>query len=333
MKNKCIVLAMALLATLGNNPAQSQTPSSGKSVPAAQQAAQAASSNTYVIRHHGLSNHRPDPNPFILSPSVPNAGPAEVATSDAFREQGEAEMKKGYLSAARNDYEQALSLWPESKNALYDAAECATAAGDYSRALTYYRAAIYSNNPSVYGTVPGDGFQENNVSRLMQFASVLSRAGQASEAMFVYNRTASLLDYQDSGSHGGKPYLKVLLPELAAVPTSPEQVPYTAERLQALADTALTHEEMGFGSNKEAIAHMKEAAKLYPDSAAVQYYLGEALSRSYYVFLDSSAKDKAATWTAYQEDKKATEAAYKKAAELGDDSTVAAAKERLAAPR
>jgi tetratricopeptide (TPR) repeat protein len=84
-------------------------------------------------------------------------------------------------------------------------------------------------------------------------------------------------------------------------------VQYTPEHLQALADTALAHEEKGFGLNKEAIAHMNEAVKLYPDSAVTHYYLGEA-------FPSRTPEQKAA---------------YQKAAELGDDRTVAAAKERL----
>ncbi len=55
------------------------------------------------------------------------------------------------------------------------------------------------------------------------------------------------------------------------------------------------------------MAHMQEAVKLYPDSAVTHYYLGEAFP----------------TRTPEQK------AAYQKAAELGDERTVAAAKERL----
>jgi tetratricopeptide (TPR) repeat protein len=312
MKHKPILLISIHLALIGSEAARSQVLPAGNTEPAVRQAVKPTAANTYVIRHHGgFDNHRPFPVMAAPNPAVYKAGPAEVAASDAFLEQGEAEMKKGYLSAARSDYEQALSLWPESKNALYDAAECAAAAADYPHALAYYRTAIYSGDPSVYGTVPGDGFQENDVSRLMQFASVSSRAGQVSEALFVYNRAAHLLDYEDSQYHGGKPFLKVLLPELAAEPTSPEQVPYTPERLQALADTALAHGEMGFGSLKEATAHMKEAVKLYPDSAVAHYYLGEVLP-------SRTPEQKAA---------------YQKAAELGDERTAAAAKERLAVLR
>jgi tetratricopeptide (TPR) repeat protein len=103
--------------------------------------------------------------------------------------------------------------------------------------------------------------------------------------------------------------MKVLLPELAAEPTSPEQVQYTPERLQALADTALAHEEKGFGSDKEAYAHTQEAVKLYPDSPVTHYYRGEVLLGPVH-----SAEAKAE---------------YQKAVELGDDATVAAAKKRI----
>ena len=162
---------------------------------------------------------------------------------------------------------------------------------------------------------------------------MLNKAGQTAEAIFVYNHAASALDYQDSDNHNGEPYLKVLLPELALAPTSPEQVQYTSAHLQALANTALSYEEKGFGSDKEAIAHMQEAVRLHPDSAVIQYYLGETLTCRYYVVLDSPIRDKKVLWAGYEEDKKAMAATYKKAAELGDDATVAAAKERLGVSR
>ena len=308
--NNSVFLASALLVITSAGTTNAQTASTAKATQAMQEPIQASTANVYVIRHHGgLGTNHPLPGTPI--PAISNVGPAEVAASDAFREQGEAEMKKGYLSAARNDYEQALSLWPESKDALYDAAECAAAAVDYPRALAYYRTAIYSSDPSRYGTVPGDGFQENDVSRLMQFASVLSRAGQVSEALFVYNRAAHLLDYEDSQYHDGNPTLKVLFPEVVMGDALPGQVQYTPERLQALADTVLAHEEMGLEHGPEAVDHAREAVTLYPESAVTHYYLGD-------VILLRTPEQKAA---------------YKKAAELGDDRTAAAAKERLAVLR
>lgn len=247
-----------------------------------------------------------------------------VKTGDAFAQRGD-------WQNAQSQYQQALGLSPDEglghQLALYGLIAYCRATGDTAKGLDYSRQAIYHHGSAA------EGFFENNTEKLMQFALLLNKTGQSAKAITVYNQAAYALDYQDSQDNGGKPNLKVLLPKVTVAPTLSSQVQHTPEHLQALIDAAIAHEEMGFGSNKEAITHMKEAVKLYPDSAAVQYYLGEALSRSYYVFLDSSAKDKAAMWAAYQEDKKATGAAYKKAAELGDDATVAAAKEQLAAPR
>lgn len=245
---------------------------------------------------------------------------------------GDADARLNNWSRAAASYQDALSLWPDNLEALYGLGQSAAAAGDLPRALRYYRTAVYvpaPNTLNVYGTVPGDGFQTNDVKRLMQFALLLNRAGQLQEAVFIYNRAAALMDYERGDAQHGQQVVKVLLPELVAEPATPSQVQYTPQRLQALADTALADKEMSFGSNKEAIAHMKEAVKMYPDSAAVQYYLGEALSGSYYVYLDSPVKDKPAAWAAYQEDKKAVAPSYKKAEELGDDKTAMAAKERL----
>lgn len=239
--------------------------------------------------------------------SLPLIDPEEIASTGhslALTKEGDISVQRSNWKVAQQEYQEALDLWPDNLDALYGLAKCSQAAGDQAKALTYYRQAIYSTNPA------DKGFRENNTSRLMEFALLLNKARQTAEAMFVYNHAAFLLDFEDSENHGGKPYLKVLLPELAAEPTLPEQVQYTPERLQALADTALAHEEMGFGSSKEALNHMQEAIKLYPDSAVTHYYLGEAL-------LAPTQRADAKT-------------AYKKAVELGNDATAAAAKERLA---
>lgn len=276
--------------------------------------------------------------PLLSSPLLSLAAKAQMQNEQMREDEayplvksGDEAAKTGDWLVAENDYRQALDVSPAHglgcRLALYGLIACCRATGDTARGLEYSRQAIYHHGSAA------EGFFENDAEKLMPFVLLLNKTGQSAEAMSVYNRAAYLLDYEDSENHGGKPTLKVLLPEVAMEPTSAEQVPYTPERLQALADTALAHEEMGFGSNAEAITHMKEAAKLYPDSAAIQYYLGDALSRSYYIYLDSAAKDKAAAWAACQEDKKAAAVAYKKAAELGNDQTVAAAKERLAAPR
>ncbi len=225
-----------------------------------------------------------------------------VKTGDAFAQSGD-------WRNAQSQYQQALGLSPEHglghQLALYGLIAYCRATGDTAKGLDYSRQAIYHHGSAA------EGFFENNTEKLMQFALLLNKTGQSAEATTVYNHAAYALDYQDSQYNGGKPHLKVLLPEVTVAPTLPTQVQYTSERLQALADTALAHEDMGFGSNKEAMTHMQEAVKLYPDSAVTHYYLGEA-------FPSRTPEQKAA---------------YQKAAELGDDRTIAAAKERLGISR
>ncbi len=234
-----------------------------------------------------------------------NASDENVKLGDA-----DAELKNWSRSATY--YQEALDIWPQNTEALYGLGRCAAATGDLAHAISYYHTAVYVPSPNTlntYGTVPGDGFQTNDIEHLMQFAVLLNKAGQTAEALTVYNHAAYILDYRDSQFTGGKPFLKVMLPELAFVPASPDQVQYTAARLQALANTALAYEEKGFGSGKEATAHMREAVKLYPESPVTQYYLGEALLGPRY-----STESKAA---------------FQKAIDLGDEKTGAAAKERM----
>jgi hypothetical protein len=50
------------------------------------------------------------------------------------------------------------------------------ALGDDASAIRDYRAAIDTDYPTRNGATWGDGYQENNVTRLMEFAMVLSRA-------------------------------------------------------------------------------------------------------------------------------------------------------------
>jgi len=231
-----------------------------------------------------------------------------AAEDEAFTivKAGDDLAKSGQWQGAQSQYQQALDVSPKygsaHRLALYGLIACCQATGDTVGGLAYSRQAIYRG-----GSTTG-GFYENDTKKLMQFALLLNKAGQAAEAVSVYNHAAYALDYQDSQYSGGKPHLKALLPELVAERTLPTQERYTPERLQALAETAVAHEEMAFGSNKEALAHLREAAKFYPDSPVTNYYLGEGLLRTN----DPGAK-----------------AAYQKAAQLGDDQTIAAANERI----
>lgn len=248
---------------------------------------------------------------------------ASEKSNDA-RLQGEALLKEGNTQLAIDSYKAALDITPTNGLAYQRLAEAYAATGKLEEASQAFHKVL------VEGFGPGIGSGIGGSADIWaEYALVLVKTNHPTEATQMYNHGASMQDYEDSKNNGGKPFLKVLFPEVVLGNSLPEQVQYTPEHLQALADALLSYEEKGFGSNKEAIAHMQEAVKLYPDSAVVQYYLGETLPCRYYVVLYSPVKDKKALWAGYEEDKKAMVAAYQKAAELGDDATVAAAKERL----
>ena len=182
--------------------------------------------------------------------------------------------------------------------------KAADAAGDIASAIRYYRKVIYTNDPNQHGTVVGDGFDTNDVIRLMEFVLLLNKDGQTPEALTVYRRAAHLLNYRDADTNGGKPYLKVLLPGFDA---DPNAVIYTPQRLQAMARVAISIEEGDSGS-KDALPQSREAVRLYPDSPITYFYLGKQLGLM---------------------QKKEAKVAYQKAAALGDDQVVAAAQEEL----
>jgi tetratricopeptide (TPR) repeat protein len=234
--------------------------------------------------------------------SLPVIDPEEAKqenNSVDYAKQGDINLHRLDWRGAQQEYQEALRLWSGNMNALYGLAKCSQAAGDPAKALDYYRKAVYPANPA------DKDFKENDTTRLMEFALLLNKAGQTAEAILVYNHAAYALDYQDSQFRNGEPSLKVLLPEIVVERVSPDQVRYTPEHLQALAETALAHQNH---DAKEERAQMDAAVKLYPDSPVTHYYQGEVLFRAN----DPDAK-----------------AAYQKATELGDDKVSEAAKERL----
>ena len=229
-------------------------------------------------------------------------------------------FKSGDTQTAITFYKSALDIQPNNGLAYQRLAEADAASGKLEEASQAFHKVLAEN---FGGGVGG------NAEVWAEYALVLVKTHKAAEAVQTYNHAASMLNYEDSENHGGKPFLKVLFPEVVMENPALGQVQYTPERLQALADVLLAYNMEGFWSYKEIKAHAQEAARLYRDSAAVQYYVGQALSGSRYAVLDSPAKDKPAALAAYEEDKKAEAAAYKKAAELGDAATAAAARERL----
>ncbi len=251
--------------------------------------------------------------PLLSSPSLSASAKAQLLQEATALDKAYVLVKAGNAFAKNNDwqnaqsqYQQALDLSPQSglghQLALYGLIDCCRATGDTKKGLEYSRQAIYHNGSAA------EGLYENDTAKLMQFALLLSQTGQEAEAVQVYNHAAAGLDYRDSQYNGGQLYLKVPLPEIAIGNLLPGQVQYTPEHLQALADTVLAYEQQGFWSDKEVLAHIQKAVRLYPDSPVTHYYQGEILL----------TKDAAGA-----------KAAYQKAAELGDDSTNDAVKERL----
>lgn len=264
----------------------------------------AALAQTTPVRHH------PNPNLFpggsAPGRSLPGgADPdAKIGPSAKVSEAGDVAVQKGDWETARSKYLDALSLWPDNALALYGLAKCAENDGDTADAIGYYRTAIYSHDPKVYGTVPSDGYRTNDVGRMMEFVLLLSQAHQDAEAQKVYKRAAYVLNYQDSKFNGGKPFLKVLLPEFGP---GPGQVAHTPQRLQAMAHVTLSLLSSWF-DGKVAMPEIQRALQLYPDSAVANYYLGERL---------------------YAKSDKGAKAAYEKAAHLGGPQIGAAAQDAM----
>jgi len=184
-----------------------------------------------------------------LNPDIAQA----LGDSFNYSRAGEEAVRLGNWAEARADYQNALALVPNNQQALYGMAQCAEAAGDTATALKYYRADIYSHDNSRYGTVPGDGYQDNMPDNLMNYVILLSKVGEEQEAISIYNRAASLLNYDD-----GQPCLKVMLPGFAANSRT-----YTPQRLQAMARVAISIVDTAHG-DQAALPELKQAISLAP---------------------------------------------------------------------
>ena len=106
----------------------------------------------------------------------------------------------------------------------------------------------------------------------MRFALLLGQNGYADEAQTVFNHAASVLDYMD-----GKPNLPLLLLTFGM---GPGQVPYTPQRLQAMAHLGLSVPGIDnqFLSAEEKRAHLAEALRLQPGLTPAYFYRGLALT-------------------------------------------------------
>ena len=305
MHNTTIIGGLLLVVSCQLNAVLAQT----ASLPAVTTASLAKQNSAAKVKEPlaGTASFQLLSSPFLSPTALARLKQKRVQENESYAlvKSGDEDAKVGNWTTAENNYQQALETSPAHglgcQLALYGLIACCRATGDTTKGLEYSRQAIYRHGSAA------EGFSENDAEKLIPFALLLNKTGQSAEAMSVYNHAAYLLDYEDSQYHGGQPTLKVLFPEVVMGEALPAQVPYTPEHLQALVDTVLAYGERGPDSKKEGLAHMKEAVTLYPDSAAVHYYLGEALP-------SRTPEQKAA---------------YQKAAELGDDATAAAAKERL----
>ncbi len=293
-----VLVALASASAQTPPPPQSGKLSAAQSLPEGVEHVSGAAADNTVLVSTGKTG--------IDKAAVKAREERDVAASQAVSE-GEAYFKAGNTHLAIDSYKAALDISPTNGLAYRRLAEAYTALGKLDEASRAFHKFLVEG----FGPGNGNGGVGDTADEWAEYALVLVKTGQSAEAIRCYNHAASLLDFEDSKDNGGKPALKVLFPEIVSGDALPEQVQYTPERLQALADSLLAYEQQGFWSDKEVLTHAQKAAKLYPDSGVTHYYLGEVLP-------PSNPQQKAA---------------YQKAAELGDDRTVAAAKEWLGISR
>jgi len=194
-----------------------------------------------------------------------------LASSRSYKlsKAGDDFAKEGDWQNAQDSYQKALDEYPTNPDALYGMAECSHIAGDTNQEIEYDRKALYSART---GRPDDDGYRTIDTVKLMKFALLLSQSGDADEAQAVFNRAAAILDFTD-----GKPNLPLLLPPFGK---GPGQVPYTTQRLQAMAHLGLSVPGIDnqFLSDEEKRAHLAEAIRLQPNMAAAYFYRAKALA-------------------------------------------------------
>jgi len=198
-------------------------------------------------------------------PNWPLSDIKHLDDSMVLAKQGDAYANSGNWDQAKECYQKALAIWPDNTFALYGVGNYAALTGNTNNAIGYYRKAVYSDNP--YQS--SDGIRENNAGRLMEYALLLSQAGQQKEALAIYRRGAHVLNYLD-----GKPNLVVPLPDF-----EPGEWVNTPKHLQAMAHIGLAIDKAGFG-NASVEKHLQQAVALAPDSPLPYFYRAEHEKKS-----------------------------------------------------
>lgn len=222
-----------------------------------------------------------------LGPDLPLIGNATLAFK--LDKAGSLAAAMGNIREAKMDYQQALAACLTDENATLGLARCATAEGDLTAAIAYYRSAIYGHH------------EDDNIDKLTEYVLVLNQAGQGQEAVSLYNHIIDLCK---------KGYC-VNRMEIAPQTFRLDGSDYVPARLQAMTHL-IRAMNFGNGDDKRIMSEMRKAVTLAPDASIVYFYKGILLSQA----------DKSGAKAALQQ-------AIDKAAELGDDKTAAAARERL----
>ncbi len=222
------------------------------------------------------AGHHPKPN---LPPSgFGNPGRSIPGGTQEEHDYGAGNLltAAGKSAAAKGDWEQAKSLflqalekypstYPGDYEAQWGMVQYYQRVGDSAGELKYYRAFTYQ------GEAVEANIRTLDTTKLLTYALLLNKAGQTAEAITIYNYAAMILKYVDS-----KPSKGYLLPLFG---TEQGQIAYRSTRLQALAQVGLGVSSQATQelTPAERVVHLKEAARLYPNSPVVQSYLGDVL--------------------------------------------------------
>ena len=210
--------------------------------------------------------------PGVFHGSIPWAPSAALIEKSkkvqAAELSGQSLFVQGDINSAILAFQEALTYEPADITAYRGLANCYLQLGDTQKALEAERGAVYIKGSGDTQPVIVD----TNTSDLLQLASLLDKTGQTAEAVTIYNHAAMSLKYIEN-----KPNDVYLLPLFG---TEQGQIAYTPARLQALVQVGLGAFSLYTQGLKpaERVVHLREAARLYPDSPVVQSYLGDVLA-------------------------------------------------------